>query len=210
VQISAVYGNAMKDRLYCESPDSPLRRRAQSVMHQMVLALTKLLAPMIVFTADETWEHIPHKTGDDGKLPSVHLALLPRPSGVEISDEQREEWKLLMDLRNSALGQLDALKKQVGLNKAIEAEIVYQIDDDSMRQKLQAYGPDLEDLVGAGHHTFAEKPPESPSVTVQILDRRETYKACARSWKRRPDVGSDPDYPDLTLRDAAAVKAAKS
>ena len=79
-----------------------------------------------------------------------------------------------------------------------------------MRQKLQAYGADLEDLVGAGHHTFAEKRPESPAVTVKVVDRRDTYKACARSWKRRPDVGEDPEYPDLTLRDAAAVRAAKS
>ena len=135
---------------------------------------------------------------------------MPKQGGVEISPEQREEWKLLLDLRDSALGQLDALKKQVGLNKAIDAEIVYQIDDDSMRQKLQAYGADLEDLVGAGHHTFAEKRPESPAVTVKIVDRRDTYRACARSWKRRPDVGEDPEYPDLTLRDAAAVRAMKS
>ncbi len=209
VQISAIYGNAMKDRLYCEAPDSPPRRRSQAVMHKMLTSLTKLLAPMIVFTADEVWEHIPHKAGADVDLPSVHLALLPKASGVEISADQREEWKLLMDLRDQGLGQLDALKKQVGLNKAIDAEIVYQVDDDAMRQKLQAYGVDLEDLVGAGHHTFAEKPPESPAVTVKVIDRRETYKACARSWKRRPDVGRDPEYPDLTLRDAAAVKAVK-
>ncbi|HEV8606590.1 MAG TPA: isoleucine--tRNA ligase [Tepidisphaeraceae bacterium] len=210
VQISSIYGNAMKDRLYCESPNSPLRRRSQSVMHRMLVALTKLLAPMIVFTADEAWEQITQKPAEDANLPSVHLALLPKPSGLGISDEQREEWKLLMDLRDNALGQLDALKKQVGLNKAADAEIVYQIDDDLMRQKLQAYGADLEDLVGAGHHTFAEKSQEGPSVTVKIVDRRESYKTCARSWKRRPDVGSDPDYPDLTLRDAAAVKAIKS
>jgi len=210
VQISAVYGNAMKDRLYCESPDSHLRQRSQSVMHKMLVALTKLLAPMIVFTADEAWEHIPHKPGEDANLPSVHLALLPKPDGAEISDEQREEWKLLMDLRDNALGQLDALKKQVGLNKAADAEIVYQIDDDKMRQRLQDYGADLEDLVGAGHHTFAEKSQEGPAVTVKIVDRRDSYKSCARSWKRRPDVGSDPEYPDLTIRDAAAVKAAKA
>jgi isoleucyl-tRNA synthetase len=48
------------------------------------------------------------------------------------------------------------------------------------------------------------------AVTVKVLDRRETYKACARSWKRRPDVGEDPDYADLTLRDAAAVKSIKN
>jgi isoleucyl-tRNA synthetase len=179
-------------------------------MHKMLITLTKLLAPMIVFTADEAWEHIPHKPGADADLPSVHLAVLPKPSGVEVSPEQREEWKLLMDLRDQGLGQLDALKKQAGLNKAIDAEIVYQVDDDKLRRQLQSYGPDLEDLVGAGHHTFAEKSAEGPAVTVKILDRRDTYKACARSWKRRPDVGRDADFPDLTLRDAAAIKSIKT
>ena len=206
VQISAVYGNAMKDRLYCEAPNSPLRRRCQTVMHQMAVALTKLLAPMCVFTADEAWEHIQPKPAGEESLPSVHLALLPKPSGQEISADQREEWRLLMDLRNAALGQLDALKKQAGMNKALDAEVVYRVDDDEIRRKLQAYGADLEDIVGAGCWTFAEKGPEGPAVTVQVLDRRETYKACARSWKRRPDVGHDPAYPDLTLRDAKAVR----
>jgi isoleucyl-tRNA synthetase len=210
VQVSAIYGNAMKDRLYCEAPDAPLRRRCQAVMHRMLLALTRLLAPMVVFTADEAWEHIPHKPAGDADLPSVHLALLPSPSGEEVSDEQREEWRLLMDLRNQALMQLDALKKQAGLNKAIDAEVIYRVDDDEMRRKLQAYGPDLEDLVGAGCWSFAEKGPEGPAVTVHVVDRRESYQPCARSWKRRPDVGRDPQYPDLTLRDAQAVRQIKT
>ena len=57
MQISSIYGNAMKDRLYCEAADSPIRRRCQTVMHKLALALSKLLAPMIVFTADEAWCH---------------------------------------------------------------------------------------------------------------------------------------------------------
>src|SRR5581483_9296674 len=97
VQISAIYGNAMKDRLYCEAPNSPLRRRCQTVMYQMAVALTKLLAPVIVFTADEAWEHIQHKPDSEAELPSVHMALLPKPSGVQVSDEQREEWRMLME-----------------------------------------------------------------------------------------------------------------
>ena len=209
VQISAIYGNAMKDRLYCETPDSPLRRRTQTVMHRMVVALTKLLAPMIVFTADEAWEYIQHKPAEDRDLASVHLALLPKPSGAEVTDEQKREWELLMELRDAALLQLDGLKKESGLNKALDAEVVYSVDDDAMRQKLQAYGADLEDLVGAGFHSFAEKGESGPAVTVKVVDRRQTYQACARSWKRRPDVGKDPEYPDLSLRDAAAVKGAK-
>jgi isoleucyl-tRNA synthetase len=209
VQISAVYGNAMKDRLYCESPNSPVRRRTQTVMYRMILALTKLLAPMVVFTADEAWEYIQHKPKDEAELASVHLALLPKPSGATVSDQQREEWKLLMELRDQGLAQLDTLKKEAGVNKALDAEVIYEVDDDDTRRRLQAYGADLEDLVGAGFHSFAEVNTSKPAVAVKIVDRRETYQACARSWKRRPDVGQDPEYPDLTLRDAAAVKATK-
>jgi isoleucyl-tRNA synthetase len=162
-----------------------------------------------VFTADEAWEYIPHKSADESKLPSVHLALLPKLSGIEVSDAQREEWRLLMSLRESALGQLDALKKEAGLNKALEAEVVYTIDSDDMRRALQEYGADLEDLVGAGHHSFAEKGEAGAAVQVKIVDTRTKYAACARSWKRRPDVGKDAEYPDLSLRDAAAVRAGK-
>jgi len=209
VQISAVYGNAMKDRLYCEAPDSPLRRRCQTVMHDVAVALTKLLAPMAVFTADEAWEHLGERlrTGDDRGLDSVHLALLPTPRASEHSEDQREEWRLLMELRDQALLQLDALKKSAGLNKALDAEVAFSFDDDALRRKLAAYGPDLEDMVGAGFHSFAEKGAEGPAVSVKVIDRRETYKACARSWKRRPDVGQDREFPDLTLRDAQAVRA---
>jgi isoleucyl-tRNA synthetase len=133
---------------------------------------------------------------------------MPVPARMDVPDDRREDWKLLMELRDSALQQLDQLKKQSGLNKALDAEVIYQVDDDALRRRLQAFGPDLEDVVGAGSHTFAEKGPEGPAVTVKVVDRRETYKACARSWKRRPDVGHDPEFPDLTLRDAEAVRKA--
>ncbi|HZL34524.1 MAG TPA: isoleucine--tRNA ligase [Tepidisphaeraceae bacterium] len=205
VQISAIYGNAMKDRLYCETPNSQIRRRCQTVMHAMVLALVKLLAPMIVFTADEAWEHIAHKPSADAGLWSVHLAKLPEPSGQQVSDAQRQEWAMLMDLRNQALLQLDKLTRQIGKYKALDAEVIYEVADERLRARLAAYGPDLEDIVGAGFHSFAPKA-DGPGASAKVVDRREVYKACARSWKRRPDVGSDPVLPDLSARDAKAVR----
>ena len=145
------------------------------------------------------------------QLPSVHLALA---AGTErrsrSSDDQKEEWDLLMKLRDDALRQLDKLKKEAGLNKALDAEVIYQIDDDAIRRKLQAYGVDLEDLVGAGHHHVRGKGRCGPAVTVKVVDRRNDYPACARSWKRRPDVGQDAEYPDLCLRDAAAMRGLSS
>ncbi|HWE04824.1 MAG TPA: isoleucine--tRNA ligase [Tepidisphaeraceae bacterium] len=206
VQISAIYGNAMKDRLYCEIPSSPLRRRCQTVMYRMALDLTKLLAPIIVFTADEAWEQIAHKPAEDAELSSVHLAKLPEPTAVAVSAAQRDEWTLLMELRNQGTLQLDQLKKQVGLNKAGEAEIVYEVKDAGQRRALEAYGRDLEDLVGAGFHSFSADP-KSDTPSVRVIDRRSDYPACARSWKRRPDVGANPAFPDLSARDAEAMGA---
>ena len=197
VTVSAVYGNAMKDRLYCDAIDSPLRRRAQYVMHKIVLALTKLIAPMLVYTADEAWAFIPHKPADEATLPSVHLALLPLVSDRQMSIEQKGDWQLLIKTREDALIKLDALKKEKGVNKAIDAEVIFPA---LLKARFEPYGVDLEDMVGCGYHSFGDV------SEVTVLDRRETYPACARSWKRRPDVGSDPAYPDLSARDAAALK----
>ncbi|HEX8322396.1 MAG TPA: isoleucine--tRNA ligase [Tepidisphaeraceae bacterium] len=196
VQISSLYGNAMKDRMYCDAPDSPLRRRTQYVMHQMVLAVTKLVSPMLVFTADEAWGFIPHKPHADAELASVHLSHLPRPSGREVSGEQLADWGVLMKLREEALMKLDALKKEKGVNKSSDAEVIYP---KALQARLEPYGVDLEDMVGCGYHSFGDVD------SVMVIDRRETYAACARSWKRRPDVGSDAAYPDLCARDAAAL-----
>jgi len=202
VQVSTIYSTAMKDRLYCELPNSPLRRRCQRVMYTIADSLIRLLAPMLVFTADEAWEHLPHKSGEDANSESVHLLSLPTFQ-LSPSDQDMKRWALLREARDQATAQLDALKKSVGLNKALDAEIVYHVNDET-RKALETCGPDLEDIVGAGCHRFASSPGDA--WRVEVVDVREKYKACARSWKRRPDVGEDPQYPDLSRRDAAAVR----
>jgi isoleucyl-tRNA synthetase len=209
VQMSAIYGNAMKDRLYCEAPDSPVRRRSQAVMHRTAVALIKLLAPMLIFTADEAWEHLKHKPAGEDNCDSVHLTQFPAGGASDAPEAQDQEYRLVMELRDQALLRLDRLKKEVGLNKALDAEVIFKVDDPEIKRRLEAYGVDLADMVGAGYHSFAEKGPQGPAVEVEVVDRRDRYKVCARSWKRRPDVGADPEYPDLTLRDALAVKALK-
>ena len=185
VQVSAVYGNAMKDRLYCDAAGSPLRRRSQAVMHRVLLGLVKLLSPMVVFTADEAWGYVPHKPAADADLPSVHLARLPEPSGTPVPDPVRADWATLMDLRDVALSQLDELKKAVGLNKASEAMVTYTLPD-GLRDRLGGYGVDLADVVGCGHHEVA-----AGDTAVRVTDARPTFAACGRCWKRRPDVTGD-------------------
>ena len=203
VQISQVYGNAMKDRLYCDLPQSPARQRSQSVQYLVAGALVQMLAPMLVFTADEAWEHLHAETADlaeehDVPFPGVHMTGWPTPADHPASDA----YPLLMRLRDDALSQLDALKREKGLNKATDSEIVYKLTA-ADRRLLEPFGVDLADVVGAGNYAVED----AEKSAVEVVDRRDDYALCARSRKRTPDVGSDPQYPDLSARDAAVMRS---
>jgi isoleucyl-tRNA synthetase len=229
VQASSVYMAAVKDRLYCELPDSPRRRATQTVLHELLVTLTKLLAPVLVHTCDEAWAHIPARDADEGD--TVHLAFMPEvdAEALEIAESAACRWcesmnfeidrvtpspvmvwGRLLELRQEGLLQLEALRN-AGVKNPLDAEVVFTVaeGDAPTRAFLEMYLGELEDLLGVGHArvaTAAAVEGDSP-VAVAVADAREKYPRCARSWKRRPDVGSDGDYPDLSARDAEVVKA---
>ena len=231
VEASSVYLSAVKDRLYCESPDAIRRRASQTVIHLMLCSLVKLLAPILPHTCEEAWGHIPAKPADWPE--SVHLALLPeydedilrlaediRPvaadQGQWALDELRTGpagiWDKLMDLRGAGLVKLEALRN-AGVKKTLDAEAIFKVraGDDEAMQIIETYRPELEDLLGVGYARveFADDLPEGTTVDVEVLDARDRYQRCARSWKRRPDVGSNEKYPDLSARDAAVMEELK-
>ncbi len=206
VQISAIYGSAMKDRLYCDSRNSPARRRTQTVMYECAVTLIKLIAPVCVFTADEAWEHLP---ANRESADSVHLTRLAEPIMPEFKKNVVIAFDELLKLRDQALLQLDALKKSAALNKAGEAEVIYVVKDQETKLELSRFGADLEDACGCGFHSI-EVDASASETSVRIIDRRGDYTLCARSWKRRPDVGSDPDYADLSARDALVVRVSST
>jgi len=228
VQASSVYLSAVKDRLYCEAADSPRRRGSQTVIYRMLGALVRLLAPILTHTCEEAWGHIPHRPADAPE--SVHLALLPeydeevlrladdlRPvnpdlgafSGDELTVGPAWIWDRLMDLRGEGLVKLEALRN-AGVKNPLDAEAVFRVagDNDAAAELIEAYRGELEDLLGVGYARVerAGDLPEGVTVDVEVLDARDRYARCARSWKRRPDVGSNPDWPDLSARDAAVMQ----
>src|SRR5690606_29582726 len=106
---------------------------------------------------------------------SVHEQVLPRLLNLP----EHPSHVLLMQLRDEALLQLDGLKREKGLNKATDAEIVYHLSE-ADRQQLEPYGVDLADVAGAGSHSITD----ATQTRVEVLDRREDYALCARSRKR--------------------------
>ncbi len=229
VQASSIYLSAVKDRLYCESPDAVRRRASQTVMHEMLMTLVKLLAPILPHTTEEAWEHIPFRPADEPN--SVHLAHLPEydkqmlelaedltpispDSGTFSGDELQSGpafiWDRLMALRQEGLVKLEAMRN-AGVKNSLDTEAIFKVAEGSgMGKLIGTYIKELEDLLGVGYARVETVPPtelpEKTAVTVEIADTRDKYKRCARSWKRRPDVGSDPDWPDLSARDAAVMK----
>ncbi len=228
VQASSIYLSAVKDRLYCELPNSPRRRASQTVIHEMLMTLVKLLAPIIPHTCEEAWEHVPHRPA--GEPASVHLATLPEvnaemlrlaedlvPANVDLASFSADElqpgpawvWQRLLELRAKGLVKLEALRN-AGVKNPLDAEAVFKIAKGAAPagELVAAYLQELEDLLGVGH-AWIETDVELPAgeaVEVEVRDARELYQRCARSWKRRPDVGGDRDFPDLSGRDAAVMR----
>ncbi|MCK4275706.1 MAG: isoleucine--tRNA ligase [Phycisphaerae bacterium] len=227
VQASSIYLSSVKDRLYCESSDAVRRRASQTVIHQMLVALIKLLAPILPHTAEEAWDHIPNR--DPAAPHSVHLSDLPdcdeqvlelaedlRPVNPDLGMFSSDElqvgpawvWNQLLELRSAGLVKLETLRN-TGVKNPLDAEAVIKVSDkaDTAAQFVETYLPELEDLLGVGYARMersGELTKDNP-IEIEVLDARKKYQRCARSWRRRPDVGSDSAYPDLCARDAAVM-----
>jgi isoleucyl-tRNA synthetase len=228
VQASNIYLSAVKDRLYCDAADSPRRRSCQTVIHRMLVTLIKFLAPIMPHTCQEAWDHIPNRSEDEPQ--SVHLALLPEcdeavlDAAEAITPVTPDEsvgwswtlqpgpawvWEKLMELRRAGLLKLEALRN-AGVKNPLDAEAVFQIaaDNEQAADLIADHLSELEDLLGVGYARIerVEALDEGEVVNVEVLDATDKYATCNRSWKRRPDVGADADYPDLSARDAAVMR----
>ncbi len=157
-----------------------------------------LLAPILVHTTEEAWNHLPGRSED---VDSVHLAHFPKPDPSAFIKQVEEDWDFILELRADAMQQLDTLKRERGMTNPLDAQAVYHVSA-AQEQMLLRCDEEPADVLGVGSYK-TRITNDQPRVVIE--DVREQYKKCSRSWKRRPDVGGDPNYPDLSKRDAMVM-----
>jgi isoleucyl-tRNA synthetase len=197
VELSSIYHDVIKDRLYTDAANSPRRRSTQTALHRLLTGLCKMLAPVLAFTADEAWEFVPGKT-----VESVHRAGW-EPSGIKLSAEEGEDWKWLSEWRDRILPELEKLRQAKTIGKSLDAKIEIKV--------LAAQGhlaernrEALRELVNVSALNASVS--EEPAVVVSKADGEK----CERCWHWKTDVGSIHEHPTICASCVEAVKQAKA
>jgi isoleucyl-tRNA synthetase len=203
--LSAFYFDIRKDSLYCDPPSSVTRKAALTTIDILCEALVKWLAPILCFTAEEAFLAF----RPDAEA-SVHLTRFP--TGLEVWRDEvlAAKWRNIRRIRAVVTGALEIERAQKNIGSSLEADPQVYIADPALRAALD--GVDFADIciVSAIEVIAGEPPqgafalPETPGVGV--VSRRAQGTKCARSWRISPLVGTDAEFPDVTPRDARALR----
>jgi isoleucyl-tRNA synthetase len=202
INLSAVYFDISKDRLYTASPRGRSRRSAQTALYRINYALVRLLAPLMSFTTEEAWSHMKKPAGAPG---SVHLSLLPEPGEVTegLSQEawtRAANWKRLMEVRDAVLKELENKRQEKFIGAPLEARVTLAAGGD-LYSILARYAEELPGLFIVSEVALTNQAAGPVRVTVE----RATGTKCERCWKYTHDVGSDGRFPSLCRACSEAV-----
>jgi isoleucyl-tRNA synthetase len=205
-ELSAFYFDVRKDALYCEAPSSAKRRAALQCVEHIFRCVTVWLAPILSFTCEEAWLA---RYGDDG-MRSVHLEVFPTLPTSWRDDALAEKWEQIRKVRAGVTGALELERAAKRIGSSLEAAPVVHVADADLRKLLATV--DLAEVCITSAITVTDTPaPKEAFIAadisgVAVVPALATGKKCARSWRITTDVGLDPAYPDLSARDAAAMR----
>jgi isoleucyl-tRNA synthetase len=197
--LSAFYLDVLKDRMYTFAPSSKARRSAQTVLWKITEALTRLLAPILSFTADEVWDYLPKV---EGREASVHLALFPKPEDVYPEEPAAllEEWKQIFAARDAALLVLEEARAAKRIGKGLEADLEIRASGELLAL-LRAHEAGLKEILNVS----AVRVFEGSELAVTALPA--SGSKCARCWNFMPEVANYGIWENVCTRCHEALKA---
>ena len=208
-ELSAFYFDIRKDTLYCDPPSSLARKSALTVIDDLFRSIVTWLAPILCFTSDEAWLA---RYADANS--SVHLELFQRPLASWRNDALAKKWETIRDVRRVVTGALELERAAKRIGSSLEASPRVYVADKTVFGILADVDLAEVCITSSDEVTNADAPADAfrlndvPNVAVVV--ERAQGKKCARSWKILPTVGDDADYPDVTPRDAQALREWKA
>jgi isoleucyl-tRNA synthetase len=208
-ELSAFYFDIRKDTLYCDPPSSMARKAALTTIDIICDAILKWLAPVLSFTCDEAWQ-----MRKPTSKPSVHLALFPNGFGEFRDARLAAKWETIRNVRRVVTGALELERAAKNIGSSLEASPLVYVSDRNILATL--FDVDLAEVCITSNYEVREgdAPPGAFRLNevggVAVVVERAVGTKCARSWKILPSVGEDPEYPDVSPRDAKALREWKA
>ena len=208
-ELSAFYFDIRKDTLYCDAPSSVARKAALTAIDIICDAILKWLAPILSFTMDEAW-----RMYRPDAEPSVHLTVFPEGLAQFKDEKLAAKWDTIRDVRRVVTGALEVERAAKNIGSSLEASPLVHVADKAVFMLFADI--DLAEIcitsnamltngdAPAGAFTLSDVP------GVAVVVEKAVGTKCARSWKILPTVGEDKDYPDVTPRDAQALREWKA
>jgi isoleucyl-tRNA synthetase len=204
VDLSAFYFDIRKDALYCDAPSSVRRKASVQVVRHLFDCLVKWWSPMLPFTMEEAW------LDRHPDAQSVHLEQFPAIPAAWRDEALAEKWRKVRQVRRVVTGALEIERAKKVIGSSLEAVPAVHVTDPDLFGALN--GVDLAEIaITSGIAVTAEPAPAGAFTLdevkgVAVVPALATGTKCARSWRFTHDVGSDPQYPDVSARDAAALR----
>ena len=204
VELSAFYFDVRKDALYCDAPSSVRRKASLQVVSILFDHLVKWMSPLLPFTMEEAWlSRYPDSE-------SVHFEQFSETRDAWRDDELAVKWKKIRKVRRAVTGALEIERREKNIGSSLEAAPTVYVADKELYDAVQTV--DMAEIaITSAISVKSGSPPDNAFFVeddrdVGVVHNLAQGKKCARSWRIVPDVGSDPDYPDLSARDAAAMR----
>jgi isoleucyl-tRNA synthetase len=204
VDLSAVYLDVLKDRLYCDAADGPRRRSAQSVLHRIAVDLTRLLAPIVPMTADEVWEHLPAP-----KAESVHCEVFPTRQAPDAAVLFR--WAPLLEAREAVTRALEPMRARKSIAASLEAKVELRGGAEALRPfreheaESRVFPGNLANLFIVSAVSLVEDAEAAPPYVVRAA--RAEGRKCERCWTYSRQVGMLSPHPGVCERCASVLQA---
>ncbi len=197
IEMSSIYMDVLKDRMYCDAADSPARRSAQTGMYHILGALVRMLAPILVHTAEEAWQAMNVRPEE---CDSIHLAGMPKVDPTIDYAAEEAKWQKLMGLRDEVLRALEGLRQDKTIASNQEAAVTIRCNAQDAGV-LKEFGAEPFATLCIVSEVTIEEGAESTTVTAA----KSAHQKCQRCWNYWPTVGADSDHIDLCERCAAVV-----